>query len=135
MGKALGRPEPLGKRDWPDGVYIGECEVCKEGFLGVEEKPYCKECATDPLAKGWKTWAVATLAYQAYTLWKGSPLTSLVRKYVVSTPQGSAALGFVLAWIPYHWLFDPGPGLGLMDPLVGVFGAFLGLLGWRWRNG
>ena len=81
----------------------------------------------------WRIGFGVVLAYELVTLRWGKPLTAVARKRALHRAGGSALVGAGLVWWAYHWLIDPGPGVGWPDALVAASGASVGYLGWIWR--
>jgi hypothetical protein len=82
----------------------------------------------------WRLWLAFGLAFELAALAYGKPLTAVMRTRYLFRRLGASGIGFFLFWLPYHWLFDPGPGVGWPDLAVGCVGAVAGLAGLAWRN-
>lgn len=82
----------------------------------------------------WKAWIVFGVVYEILTLKRGKPLTGVVRTRIVFRLLGSAGMGAFLVWLVWHWLFDPGPGVGTPDLVFVLIGTALGSFGYWVRR-
>lgn len=77
------------------------------------------------LAVGMEVWAIARHG-SGFTLseWVWSKIHSLGMR---------AAVGALLSWLIWHFIFaGPGRGLGKVDLVFAIVGAFVGIAGTRW---
>jgi membrane protease YdiL (CAAX protease family) len=56
-----------------------------------------------------------------------------MRVYILRGGIGSAAVGAALFWLVWHWLYDKA-GLDHLDLLAALFGAVVGIIGWKRRS-